>query len=118
MDKRLALLELAVRGITETLINRKLLGEYERQIKNVAIRNETIRMFIEYVVDRGTDSGRSALSSRDWEKARAARWPAHDQHLLAAAIIRPRTTIYVTEGAHQRCTDSIQKQFGIRIVAS
>lgn len=116
LDRRLCLLENAIERMTNTLVNSKLLHEYRIKIMDVAIRNDTIHAFLQFVFDHGIDSHRSTLSSSDYDRARNARWPIHDQHLIAAAIGGANASIYVTEKRHVACSNSIRKSFKITIV--
>lgn len=118
LDKRLSLLEAAVAGASNTLVNSKLLGEYHVKVGSLAIRNDVVRSFLEYAIDSGIDSGRSTLAGADYDKAKKARWPSHDQHLLAAGIGHKKVSIYVTEVQHIACAGGILRQFGFRVVAS
>lgn len=115
LDCRLILLEQAVARVTTTLVNKKLLKEYNSKIPQSGIRNDSVRSFIEFVIDHGVDSGRSTLSHSDYVKAHEARWPTHDHHLIAAAIGHNHVTIFVTEQNHFVCTREIHRRFGITI---
>ena len=116
LDRRLKLFEAAVLGTSLTLVNAKLLNEYGSKILD--FRNEAVRAFYVYAIDHGVNTGKSSLSRSDFERSRKARWPAHDQHLIAAAIGREKVSIYVTEVQHSACAAAVRKQFGITIVPS
>jgi len=114
LNRRAALIERCVTGSLRVLYNKVLLQEYKNHIREH--RNDLIESFFA-VLDSATAFlvRRSTLSRQDYNRARACRWPSHDQHLLAAALGGVRASIYVTEQALSRCAESIRREFRVRV---
>jgi hypothetical protein len=113
-ERRFNLLDGAAKGRVRIRYNTKLLTEYVDHIRER--RNDAIRVFFDLL-----DSGgairvqKSTLSRQDWQRARAQRWPRHDQHLLAAAVDGDRPSLYVTERRLANCSAGIQRIFGVYV---
>lgn len=113
LDRRLSRIEEFLNGKRVAWYNNKLLAEYEQHIKES--RNDVIEAFLIALENQGRRSQRSALSRQNFATATRARWPAHDQHLLAAALEGDGTTIFVTEEALAACGTAILRSFGISV---
>ena len=111
LDKRLGAIERFINGDTIARFNNKLLGEYERKV--LTHRNDIIELFFTFLARDGKKVARSSLSRQQHSEARGARWPDHDQHLLAAAIGGTRSLIVTTEKALEICSHSIRSRFGV-----
>jgi hypothetical protein len=114
LDQRLTYLEDFLAGRRAALYNDKLTREYDEKVRSY--RNDVVEAFIEALESRGRRAARSKLSSTDYAKSRDARWPSHDQHLLAAALTGGRTVILVTERALADCRTGVKRHFGFRVV--
>jgi hypothetical protein len=114
LDRRLAKIEEFLVGSRVAWYNDKLFGEYQSKIK--VSRNDVIEAFLIRLVDAGRRVARSTLSATNYARAREARWPGHDQHVLAAAVVGTRTTVFVTEKALSDCAGSVEREFGVKVV--
>lgn len=113
-DRRLQVLEQVAGGLRRVRYNQKLLGEYQQLVQER--RNDVIEVFF-LVLDssRAVRVSRSTLSRQDYATARCCRWPAHDQHLLAAAIGGDDPSIVVTEGKLARCGAKVLRHFAVHL---
>lgn len=75
-----------------------------------------IEAFLTQLSERGRLAKRNSLSRQDYSRALKIGWPTHDQHLLAAGLEGSRTTIFVTEDAHARCSAALRRQFHLSVV--
>ncbi len=115
LDRRLSLLE-DVLGRTDRRLryNPKLLYEYLRIVREC--RNDVLDLFIRYLdSDRPVRVRRNTLARSDWLLAKGARWPKHDEHLLAAAFGGLHPRLYVTESRHAECAGEIKRELGISV---
>ncbi len=113
-DRRLKILEEIGEGLRRLRYNPKLLHEYQRLIENP--RNDVIQLFFEVLAESGVIVPGNRLPRHHYDTAtRRCRWPAHDQHLLAAAIGGLRPSIFVTEQTHANCAACILRNFAVRV---
>lgn len=113
-DRRLTAIESAANGNCRIRYNPRLLREYLDHVRDR--RNDVIELFFETLEERGLLVRRNNLSRQDYATAtERCQWPAHDQHLLAAALGGDEPSIYVTERRHSDCGPKILNRFGIRI---
>jgi hypothetical protein len=94
--------------------NSALLLEYRQHI--TTHRNDVIEAFVAQLADRGLKGKKSRLSRQDYARSREAKWPSHDQHLLAAALESAGATIFVTEKVLVNCAGSVRRIFGVRVI--
>ena len=114
MDRRLHKIERVANGEAIVWYNKRLLYEYETHL--LEFRNDIVEIFIHRLADSGRRAARSTLSAVNYAKANAARWPAHDQHILAAAIEAVVCEVCVTEEALGNCANGIRRAFGVEVV--
>jgi hypothetical protein len=114
LDRRLRVLEEFIQGSRIAFYNKKLFKEYEDHLSNQ--RNDVIEVFLIQLIDTGSYVRRSTLSRQNFDRASRSNWPAHDQHLLAAAIEATGVTIFVTENHLACCANSIRREFDIEVV--
>jgi|SRR6266571_2677589 len=114
LDRRLRILQDVVGRRMQIRYNPKLLTEYQQHITER--RNDVIELFFA-VLDSSAAIrvGRNTLSRQHFERATGERWPAHDQHLLAAAMGGDRPQIYVTERRLSDLASGIHRKFRIRV---
>ena len=114
LDRRLSVLEEAIRGNRRLRYNSKLLTEYQQIVKE--FRNDIVEALFELLTTRSVFVRRSTLSRQHHQLAtERCRWPRHDQHLLAAALGGDNPSIAVTEERLNRCADDVLRHFDIRI---
>jgi len=113
-DRRLEAIEQVVNGQRRLRYNSKLLREYQNLIQEH--RNDVIDLFFIVLADRAVLVRGNTLSRQHYGRARTCRWPAHDQHLLAAALGGDEPTIFVTEARLAQCAAQILARFTIRVV--
>lgn len=113
LDRRLRKIEEFLRGARIAWYNDRLLTEYVEHLKGD--RNDVIQAFLIRLADVGKRT-RSTLSRPNYVKARTARWPTHDHHVIAAAIEADNCTIFVTETALENCAAAIKRTFSIIVV--
>src|SRR5258707_5093776 len=98
-DRRLVVLESVVNGTLRLRYNTKLLGEYQRLIRDH--RNDIIEALFIVLADRAIFVPRSTLARQHYRTAtEKCHWPGHDQHLLAAALHGDDSALFVTERRH------------------
>ena len=114
LDQRLTVIEESNEGMRRVFYNSRLFGEYELHTRER--RNDAIVVFMAVLADKGVYVKRNALSRQDYAAAVRARWPGHDQHLLAAALPGSDVTVFVTEQRHASCAGAIKRSFGVRVV--
>jgi len=112
--KRLALLKRIRAGDVTVLFSKRLLTEYQKQVKSP--RNDFVKLFFEILDDPGRAVYNWAnWSGQDREKARRCRFPVEDDHVLRTAI-RPHSTTIVTEEERMLQTDRcIYRAFRVHI---
>jgi hypothetical protein len=114
LHRRLVAIRQVVDGRSRPRYNKRLLYEYHEKIREY--RNDVVELFIALLdSDKAIYVGRSTLRSADRSRAAECRWPAHDDHLLAAAVGGTAVVIYVTENVHGTCGAMIKRKFGITI---
>lgn len=114
LHRRLVAIKEVVDGQSRPRFNRKLLNEYQDKIREY--RNDVVELFITLLdTDRAIYVSRNTLRRPERARAIECRWPAHDYHLLAAAVGGTAVVIYVTESAHGTCGAMIKRKFGVTI---
>jgi xanthine/CO dehydrogenase XdhC/CoxF family maturation factor len=115
-DKILRLLQSVINHTSRVRYNYKLRGEYDEHVKQC--RNDVIEVFFTILDSpQAIRVARNSLSRQHYVLAvRNARWPSHDQHLIAAALDGERPHIYVTELRLERSAPEIHRIFGIRVL--
>jgi hypothetical protein len=111
MDVRLSRIEEFLSGSRRAFYNQKLLGEYSMHVKEC--RNDVIAAFVQRLADHGVRVKRSKLSSGEFAAALSFKWPAHDQHLLAAALEGERATVFVVEDKLAACARGARREFEV-----
>jgi hypothetical protein len=114
-DKTLRLLQAVINRVMRVRYNSKLRREYDEHVRQY--RNDFIEVFFTILDSpQAVQVARNSLSRQHYDMAvRQARWPSHDQHLLASALGGERPHIYVTEQYLQDCGPKIYRIFGIRV---
>jgi hypothetical protein len=114
LDTRLGVLEDCIHDRTRGRYNPKLWGEYAPAFDDP--RNDIVVALIIALSDRGVRVPSNTLSRQLYAKMRDARWPSHDQHLLAAAIDGNRTVVYSCErNRHGPCARAVRREFGVGV---
>ena len=114
LDTRLKLLEQVVEQRRPIRYNLKLRAEYIQHL--LVNRNDIIALFVAALDSPiATFVPRNTLSRQLWAEAHACRWPAHDQHLLAAAIDGDQPTLIVTENLLANCGEGIRRRLQISV---
>jgi hypothetical protein len=115
LDKRLSVIEKVGSGHWRIRYNSKLLAEYGAHV--TVRRNDVIELFFAVLESsRSVFVRRSTLPSHSYEiAAKKCRWPAHDQHLLAASLDGDSPSLFVTDKALVRCAALVFKHFDIRV---
>lgn len=114
LDHRLRVLEEFVISRTRLArYNQRMLKEYEDHLKDH--RNDVIQLFFRCLAEQGTKVSANNLSRQAFDKARRARWPTHDQHLLAAAIGVAPSCIATTEENLGLCDAAVRKAFDVYV---
>jgi predicted nucleic acid-binding protein len=114
--RRVELLEGIRQGHGVVLYSRKLLAEYERQVRTP--RNDFVQAFFQIL----STPGRALYNwARRWppseqEKARKCRYPKHDDHVLRTAISGEPTTIVSEDQTMIRADECIHRHFRVHIV--
>jgi hypothetical protein len=116
LNRRLRVLRSVVNGEMRVRYNPKLLGEYVRSIK--VHRNDVIEIFfIALESARAICVPRNTLSRQDYTLAtKKCGWPSHDQHLIAAARLGDKTSLFVTEQAHATSASKIRTHFNVTVI--
>ncbi len=113
--RRIRLLDDIRQGQKTVLYSRRLLAEYERQVRTP--RNDFVRLFFERLARPGGAVYNWAnWPSRDREKARECRYPQEDDHVLRTAISDRPTTIVSEEGRMVQAGACIYRHFRVHIV--
>ena len=114
-DRRLRAIEQVVTGVRRLRYNTKILGEYQRLVRQY--RNDVIEMlFLILDSDRSVLVRRSTLSRQEYAAAvKQCGWPSHDQHLLAAALGGVDPAIVVTELHLGQCASKIFRLFAVHV---
>ncbi len=113
LDRRLSALEDVVSGRRRLRYNPKLLGEYQRIVREY--RNDVIELLFVVLTDRAVLVRRNTLSRQNSAKARKCGWPSHDRHLLAAAFGGVQPIIFVTEVHLAQCAAPILTCFAVHV---
>jgi hypothetical protein len=94
--------------------NKKLLSEYEKNIKEY--RNDYIIIFFALLTDEGVDSKRSNLSRSEWSRISDV-WDSEDRHLLAAIISETKTEkrVYTNEKSLGRGSAKVKREFRVSV---
>jgi hypothetical protein len=112
LDKRLRRLEEFVCGRRVAWYNTRLLNEYTEKVREH--RNDVIVAFVTRLAEHGRRAARNNLSRQNYARATQARWPKHDQHLLAAAVdAGAGTVIFVTEDYLSNCAAQVRERLGV-----
>ena len=112
--RRLRLLNSIRTGDIAVLFSKRLLTEYQKQVKSP--RNDFVKLFFELL----TDPGRAIYNWPKWsgqesEKARHCRFPREDYHVLRTAIRPNATTIVTEEDRMLRRDDCIYREFRVHV---
>ncbi len=112
--RRLRLLERIRADEIAVLFSKRLLTEYQRQVKTP--RNDFVKLFFEILANPGRAIYNWARwSGQDRDKARRCRFPPEDYHVLRTAI-RPDATTIVTEEDRMLRTDAcIYRAFRVHV---
>jgi len=115
-DKILHLLQKVVDRVLYVRYNDKLRKEFEEHVKTY--RNDTIEIFFSILdSSQAIRVKKNNLSRQHFDLAVCkARWPNHDQHLIAAAINGKKPYIYVTEQRLERCAGEVYRVLRIRVI--
>ena len=113
--KRLRLLRRIASGHLKVLISRKLLSEYQRQIREP--RNDHIMAFLALLDDptRAAHNWAKSWSGNHRQKARKCRYPREDDHVLRTAVGPKRSTIFTEEACMLAADECIYRNFRVHI---
>lgn len=98
--------------------NAKLFAEYIKWFEK-AEDGDLVSVFA-FLLDSVGKRGKNSLSRQEAQKARDARWPGHDDHLIAAGLGGPSDRdLLTTEGAlHATRTDRVLRHFRTHVLDS
>jgi hypothetical protein len=114
LHRRLTAMRSVASGQSRVRYNRKLFQEYAEHVREH--RNDVVEQFFELLDSaQAVRVGRNTLRSHEIAKANDCRWPAHDRHVLAAAIGGTDVVIHVTENPIGGCAASVHRIFGFHV---
>lgn len=119
--ERVSLLARCYKGDLLIRLNSKLLREYKTKAPKTA--NDYVEAFFAILDnrERARMVKRNKLEKKLHVKCNECRFPSHDQHLLAAAVLDAdesgSVTIFVAEKAHTNCAPCIWRKMGTRLTA-
>jgi hypothetical protein len=110
--RRVDLLQRVAEGTFVVMYSARLIGEYDRHIKEP--RNDYVKAFLE-ILSKSAERNWHGVWRSDREAARKCKYPAHDDHVLRTAIHPEGCHLFSEENGILASAACIKSKFDVSI---